>query len=147
MNENIIQFIQQQTCATVSCVDEQRRPYCFTCFYAFNSEEGLLYFKTAVDSHHSLLMKKNPFVAGTILPDKLNPLQVKGLQFEGILLDECHTLCRYASGAYYRKHMMAIAIRGDIRVIQINSIKMTDSTMGFGKKITWQRDAYVHSHQ
>ena len=139
MNENVINFIQQQTCATISCVDEKNRPYCFSCFYAFNSDEGLLYFKSAADTHHSMLMKKNPFVAGTILPDKLNPLLVKGLQFEGLLLEECNALCKYAPGAYYRKHPMAIAIRGEIRVIQINSIKMTDSTMGFGKKITWNR--------
>ena len=140
MNEIIIQFIQKQTCATLCCIDEQGKPYCFSCFYVFNCKEGLLYFKSSSDSHHSELMKKNPFIAGTILPDKLNKLLVKGAQFDGIVLNTNHPSANRASGYFLKKHLMALAIPGDIWTIQINHIKMTDSTMGFGKKITWNRD-------
>lgn len=140
MNENITRFLQQQTCATICCVDEQGKPYCFSCFYAFNIEEGLLYFKSSADSHHSVLMKKNPCIAGTVLPDKLNSLLVKGIQFEGIVLDELHLLTKQSSNYYHKKHFMALAIPGKTWAIQINRIKMTDSTKGFGKKITWSRD-------
>jgi len=139
MNETIIHFLQQQTCATLCCVDEQDKPYCFSCFYASNSEEGLLYFKSSADSHHSVLMKKNPFIAGTILPDKINTLIVKGVQFEGIVLDAQNPLLKKALGNYLKQHPLALAIPGEIWAIQINHIKMTDSTMGFGKKITWNR--------
>lgn len=140
MNEKIIQFLQQQTCATICCVDEQGKPYCFSCFYAFNIEKGLLYFKSSIDSHHSVLMKKYPFIAGTVLPDKLNSLLVKGIQFEGIVLDELHLLTKQSSNYYHKKHLMALAIPGKTWAIQIDRIKMTDSTKGFGKKITWSRD-------
>jgi uncharacterized protein YhbP (UPF0306 family) len=140
MNEAIIHFIKQQTCATICCVDEQGKPYCFSCYYAFNREEGLLYFKSSADSHHSALMKINPFLAGTILPDKLNTLLVKGVQFEAIVLNEHDPLSLRAPGYYHKKYPIALAIPGEIRTIQINCIKMTDSTMGFGKKITWNRD-------
>ncbi len=140
MNETIIRFLQQQTCATICCVDEQGKPWCFSCFYAFNYEEGLLYFKSSADSHHSALMKKNPFIAGTILPDKLNTFLVKGVQFEGIVLDAHHPMTGQASGYYHKKHLIALAIPGETRTIQISHIKMTDSTKGFGKKITWNRD-------
>lgn len=78
MNETIIRFLQQQICATICCVDEQGKPWCFSCFYAFNREKKLLYFKSSADSYHSTLMKGNPFISGTILPDKLNRLLVKG---------------------------------------------------------------------
>lgn len=139
MNETIIHFLQQQTCATLCCVDEQDKPYCFSCFYASNSEEGLLYFKSSADSHHSVLMKKNPFIAGTILPDKINTLIVKGVQFEGIVLDAQNPLLKKALGNYLKQHPLALAIPGETWAIQINHIKMTDSTMGFGKKITWNR--------
>jgi len=77
MKESIVQFIQKQTCASLCCVDEQGMPWCFSCFYAFKSEESLLYFKSSADSHHSPMMKRNPFIAGTILPDKLNKLLVQ----------------------------------------------------------------------
>jgi len=139
MNETIIRFIQKQTCASVCCADEQGKPYCFSCFYAFNAEEGILYFKSSADSHHSALMKKNPFIAGTILPDKLNTLLVKGIQFQGIVLDSQHPLTKKASGNYHKEYPVALAMNGEISVIQINHIKMTDSSKGFGKKITWDR--------
>ncbi len=140
MNETIIHFLQRQTCATICCTDEQSKPYCFSCFYVFNSDEGLLYFKSTSDSHHSVFMKKNPVIAGTILPDKLNILLVKGVQFEGIVLDANHPLKEQASGYYHKKLPIAWAIPGEIWTIQISHIKMTDSTKGFWKKITWNRD-------
>jgi uncharacterized protein YhbP (UPF0306 family) len=139
MNENIIEFLQQQTCATICCVDEQQKPWCFSCYYAFNLEEGLLYFKSSATSHHSGLMKNNPLIAGTILPDKLNKVTVKGLQFEGVVLDAKHPLVAQALGNYLRKHPIALAIPGEIWVIQMSHIKMTDSTLGFGKKLTWNK--------
>ncbi len=139
MNENIIQFLQQQTCASICCIDEQDKPYCFSCFYAFNAEEGLLYFKSSANANHSVLIKKNPFIAGTVLPDKLSKLLVKGLQFEGIVLDTQHPMVKQALNNYLKKHPIAIAIPGDVWTIKISNIKMTDSTMGFGKKILWNR--------
>lgn len=139
MNETITRFLQQQTCATICCVDEQGTPWCFSCFYAFNYKEGLLYFKSSAEAHHSALMKKNPLIAGTILPDKLNTILVKGVQFEGIVLDANHPMTGQASGYYHKKHPMALAVPGEIWTIQISHIKMTDSTMGFGKKIEWNR--------
>mgnify|MGYP001613471760 CR=1 FL=1 len=139
MNDNIVQFIQKQTCATLCCVDEQGKPWCFSCFYSFNSEEGLLYFKSSADAHHSAVMKNNPLIAGTILPDKLNKILVKGIQFEGIVMDANHPLAIKASGYYHKKYPIALAMHGEIAVILINHIKMTDSTIGFGKKIAWDR--------
>jgi uncharacterized protein YhbP (UPF0306 family) len=142
MNEAIRAFIQKQTCATVCCVDENSKPYCFSCFYEFNAEYGLLYFKSSAETHHSSLLKRNVFIAGSILPDKLNKLIVKGIQFEGVMLDANHPLMKKASEHYHKKYLIALAIPGDIYVIQINHIKMTDSTMGFGKKISWSRAEY-----
>jgi len=139
MNDSITRFLQRQTCATICCVDELGKPYCFSCFYVFDCKERLLYFKSSADSHHSVLLKKNPIIAGTILPDKLNVLFVKGVQFEGFVLDEHQPLAIQASAYYHKKHLIALAIPGEIWTVQINYIKMTDSTKGFGKKITWSR--------
>ena len=141
MNENITRFLQQQTCATICCTHEDNKPYCFSCFYAFNYKDGLLYFKSSASSYHATQMKKNPFVAGSILPDKLSKLVVKGIQFEGIVLNEDDPLAKQASSIYLKQHPIAMAIQGEIWTIQINHIKMTDSKLGFGKKITWFKDA------
>ncbi len=115
------------------------KPYCFSCFYIFNAEHGLLYFKSSAKSKHCGLLENNPFVAGTILPDKLNVLMIKGIQFEGEVLPPNHFLVNEASSFYHKKNPAALAIPGDIWIVKIESIKMTDSTFGFGKKITWSR--------
>jgi uncharacterized protein YhbP (UPF0306 family) len=143
MKENIIKFIKKQTCASICCVDKNGNPYCFSCFYAFNSDEGLLYFKSSSGTRHSEIISENPSIAGTILPDKLNVLLVKGIQFEGVVLSENHFLVRNASGNYHKKYPVALTMQGEILTIQINSIKMTDNSVGFGKKITWMRKEEV----
>jgi uncharacterized protein len=139
MNESIIHFLQQQTCATVCCVNETFKPWCFNCFYVFNPELGVIYYKSSQGTQHSAILKSNPEVAGTILPDKLNKLLVKGVQFEGILLEPGHPLAAHGDAQYYKKNPLALAMPGEIWTIQLNHIKMTDSTKGFGKKITWDR--------
>src|SRR6478736_1195493 len=140
MHENIIRFLQKQTCATICLVDELGNPYCFNCFYAFNSEDGLLYFKSSATSYHVGLLKANPKTSGTILPDKLNVLMVKGVQFEGIVLDEQDPLTEKASQVYHKKHPLALAIKGETWTIRINRIKLTEGAKGFAKKFTWTRE-------
>lgn len=142
MDEKIIDFIKKQTCASICCVDETGKPYCFSCFYAFNSAAGLLYFKSSANSRHAELMKKNPFVAGTILPDKLNKILIKGIQFEAIVLDMQQPFVKRTFGIYLAKYPLALAIPGDMWALQINQIKMTDNTLGFGKKSIWERGEY-----
>ncbi|MBK8610718.1 MAG: pyridoxamine 5'-phosphate oxidase family protein [Chitinophagaceae bacterium] len=139
MDEIIKQFIGEQNCASICCVDESRQPYCFSCFYAFNAEVGLLYFKSSSNSRHAALMKINPFVAGTILPDKLNKMSIKGVQLKAIVLDSKQQPVIRTLGIYLKKYPMALAMPGEIWVLQINHIKMTDNTLGFGKKIVWDR--------
>jgi len=40
---------------------------------------------------------------------------------------------------YHQKNPAALAMAGDVYCILLNRVKMTDSTLGFGKKINWQR--------
>jgi uncharacterized protein len=140
MNTSIIQFIQKQKTATVSCVNEACEPYCFSCFYYFNPEKQLLYFKSSASTYHCKLIQQRRKVAGTILPDKLNVLAIKGIQFSGVVLDVFDPLCGDASEQYHKKFPYAKAMPGDVWTIQINSIKMTDNTLSFGKKLTWERN-------
>ncbi len=140
MNEIILHFVQNQKAATICCIDERGNPYCFSCFFSFNGEKGLLYFKSSSASYHVLLMIKNPVIAGTILPDKLNALAIKGIQFEGFVLPCEHLLTKESSKYYHRKFPFALAISGEVYTIQLTGIKMTDGSKGFGKKITWKRN-------
>ena len=140
MNNHIVEFIEKQKSSTLCCVDEAGKPYCFSCFYVFNAEQGLLYFKSSAKSKHCGILLNNPFVAGTILPDKLNVLAIKGIQFEGVVLPSNHFLAEQAASYYHKRNPAALAVPGEIWIVKIDNIKMTDSTFGFAKKITWSRN-------
>jgi uncharacterized protein YhbP (UPF0306 family) len=146
MDNNIIEFLEKQSCAYICCLDENNRPWCFTCFYIFDPIEGLLYFKSSPGANHVSMMKKVPLVAGTVLPDKLNKLRIRGVQFDGVILDSMDRLTLGASGYYHKKNPLALAIPGEVLTIQVNQIKLTDSAMGFGKKIAWQRESRFAIH-
>ena len=137
MDINISKFIEGQKCASICCVDGEGNPYCFSCFYVFNAEDGLLYFKSSPETLHMKLIKANPVIAGTILPDKLPLMGIKGIQFEGLVLSFADRLSERGSEAYHKKYPFARAISGEVWVIQLLNIKMTDSSIGFAKKIAW----------
>lgn len=143
MNEKILHFLKKQTAASICCVNELNDPYSFSCFYTFNSIENLLYYKSTSSSYHSKILLQNPKVSGTIMPDKLNKLAVKGIQFNGVVLDENDPLCANAFKNYHSRFPMAIAIPGVVRTIQLNYLKMTDNIAGIFKKHSWQREEKV----
>ncbi|HEY0732981.1 MAG TPA: pyridoxamine 5'-phosphate oxidase family protein [Chitinophagaceae bacterium] len=136
MNERITEFIEDQTVATVACIDSEQKPYCFSCFYAFDKEKSLLYFKTSANTNHVQMLNNNKHVAGTIQPDKLNRLAIKGIQFTGTVIDTVEQQSN-ASALYHKKYPFALAMPGEVWTIQLESIKMTDNTLAFGKKILW----------
>jgi uncharacterized protein YhbP (UPF0306 family) len=138
MNERIVDFINQQRVAGVCCVDAENNPYCFSCFYAFDKERNLLYFKSGAAAHHSQLLIQKPVVAGTIQPDKLNTLAIKGVQFTGRILDAKDEACSQAETVYHKRFPFALAMPGEVCTLQLEVIKMTDNTLSFGKKLHWQ---------
>jgi uncharacterized protein YhbP (UPF0306 family) len=86
------------------------------------------------------LLEKNPLVAGTIQPDKLNPLAIKGIQYQGRVLDADDVKSGIAKAFYHYRFPFATVMPGDVRIIELTEIKMTDNSAGFGKKILWKRE-------
>ena len=82
----ITNFISESKIATICCTDLEGVPYCFNCFYVFDEKNQLLFFKSSVETSHSKLLFQNAVVAGTILPQKLEFLALKGVQFTGAVL-------------------------------------------------------------
>jgi hypothetical protein len=73
------------------------------------------------------------------MPDKLNKLAIKGIQFTGMMLAEENTLCRNASRIYHSKFPLGLAIPGEVWIIQLNQVKMIDNFLGRFKKYSWER--------
>jgi uncharacterized protein YhbP (UPF0306 family) len=140
MNDRIPAFLKKQTATSICCVNEKNEPYCFSCFFAFNSSKNLLYYKSSSSAFHSRILLKNPKVSGTIMPDKLNKLAIKGIQFTGVVLTENDPLCVDAFKNYHSRFPTAIVIPGVVLTIQLNQLKMTDNVPGIFKKHSWQRE-------
>ena len=140
MNLKIVDFLKRQTAASISCVNEINQTYSFSCFFAFNSIDKLLYFKSPESSYHSRMILQNPKVSGTIMPDKLNKLAIKGIQFIGEALNFNDPLCKEASKNYYHKFPVAVAISGVVWTIRLDQLKMTNNVMGIFEKLSWQRE-------
>lgn len=137
MNERIVDFITHQKVAGVCCIDAENKPYCFSCFYAFDAERLLFYFKSGSNAHHSEILVHNGVVAGTIQQDKVNSLAIKGIQFTGRMVEANDELCRQAESVYHKRFPFALTMPGEIWTIQPETIKMTDNTLSFGKKLHW----------
>jgi hypothetical protein len=80
-------------------------------------------------------------VAGSILPDKLNFMAIKGVQFEGTIVQASDPLAAQAAAHYHRKHPVALAMSGEVWTIRLDHVKFTDNTLGIGKKLNWNRTA------
>ncbi|EOR93739.1 hypothetical protein ADIARSV_3079 [Arcticibacter svalbardensis MN12-7] len=134
----IVDFITNQTVVTIATsVDDD--PYCATCFFAYNEEHTTLVFKSSEDTEHIKQGLINSSVAGSVLPDKLLTGKVKGLQFKGILGSASTSVLIDLKKTYYKKYPFALAMGGEVWIIDLTWIKYTDNTLGFGKKIEWEK--------
>ena len=138
MQNAVIEYLEKQTVAGIACLDENGLPYCFSCFYAFDHSKQILVFKSSVDSRHSTMLENHPELAGTVNPDKLNKLAIKGIQFKGMIDTDPKTISQ-GRDLYYKRFPFAVAMKGDVWVIRLSWIKMTDQALGFGKKMEWER--------
>ena len=136
IDKEIISFIAENKVATVCCV-EADHPYCFNCYYSFIEESGLLIYKSSFGTKHEAILEKNKMVAGTIIPEQIELTTLRGIQFEGIQLAESLELSMKASASYYLKFPFAMAMPGKIYVIEMQSVKLTDNSRGFGFKQSW----------
>lgn len=139
MNPYIVSFLQKQTVASICTTDTEDNPYCFSCFYAFDAANNLLIYKTHNDTHHATLMLAQKMAAGTILPNKINPMLIKGVQWQGIVLPQSSLLFQQAATIYHKTFPFALAMSGTIWAIELTQIKMTDNSKGFGAKLIWNK--------
>ena len=138
LDKNIFDFIKSQTAFTLATCSDNT-PYCASCFYAFMEDTQTLIFKSDKQTKHMVEAGNNPSVAGTILPDKFMSGKVKGLQFSGRYFRPDKQNIEKTKAAYYKKYPFAIGIPGEFGFIDILHIKYTDYTLGFGKKLNWDK--------
>lgn len=136
--EVIKNFIESFKICTVCFVDENQKPHCINCFYFFDLENQLLVFKSSAGTNHASLTKAGAPVSGTILPENIDILKIKGLQFSGAIISNEEISKYNISFNYHKKYPMSIAMPGYVWAAKLETLKHTDNTLVFGKKTLWK---------
>lgn len=138
IDERIIAFLKSQTAVSI-CTCSNNVPYSCICFYAYSEEHNSLIFKSGQDTLHIRQALVNPQISGSVLPDKLEKTKVRGLQLSGELSKPEGKTLTDLQKTYYKKYPIALTMKGELWAIELTFLKFTDNTLGFGKKILWDK--------
>lgn len=121
------------------CTASQQKPHCAICYFYFIEYEyhNFLLFKSSKETQHVKEGLDHSEVAGSILPNrKIDLSSNQGIQFNGVFVKDAHKR-KSLQSFYYKKYPFAKPLSGEVWAIQLCHLKMTDHTLGFGKKIKW----------
>ncbi|WP_275555879.1 YhbP family protein [Mixta sp. Marseille-Q2659] len=135
----IIRYLKKQHVLSLCCRDEETF-WCANCFYAFDEARMVFWIMTEANTRHGALMTQQPQVAGTVSGQTKTVMLIKGIQYRG----EARLLNgeedKQARAAYCQRFPVARAVSAPLWEIRLDEVKMTDNTLGFGKKNQWLRD-------
>lgn len=134
VDKRIVDFIKRHhvlTLATVSCEGE---PYCAACFYAYDKERNRLIFTSDDTTTHAQQMLQNRSVACGITLETRIVGKVQGVQICGIAEQGDDT----DKATYIKRFPYAAVAPLNIWAVEPTFIKLTDNTLGFGKKLIWK---------
>ncbi|MCC6372786.1 MAG: hypothetical protein IT236_17410 [Bacteroidia bacterium] len=137
IQKNISDFISENKVANICFVDKDGRPYCISCFYVFDELAQALVFKSSYGTTHDAFVKSGASVAGTVIPEAINVLTLKGIQFNGTLLDNSEIEKLKLSTLYIKSFPMSLAMPGYHWAVKLSFLKYTDNSVGFGNKTLW----------
>lgn len=101
-------------------------------FYAFDLSTISFIVASADDTTHIKHINKNQNIAGNILLETKTVGKIQGVQFRGEFLPLEDDLLKKL---YFKAFPYALAIKPKLWQIKVDYFKMTDNTLGFGKKL------------
>jgi uncharacterized protein YhbP (UPF0306 family) len=79
---------------------------------------------------------QNHHVAGTVALETKTVGKIQGIQFAGVM-EQCPEDLKKL---YFETFPYARVMNPTLWSIRLDEVKMTDNTLGFGKKVTWKRE-------
>lgn len=131
MDPAMISFLKKHHLLTLA-TSHDNQPYCTSCFYAFLPEHAVFVIATDVEkTRHGKELLHNPHVAGTVALETKLIGKIQGVQFLGLFREAQER----EKKAYFKRFPYALAISPSLWSIEITYLKLTDNTLGFGKKL------------
>lgn len=132
INERFVRFLRRHHVLTLATVAEGV-PYCSNAFYCYDKERNLLVFTSDPATRHAQEMERNPRVAASVVLETKIVGRVQGLQLCGTAARADET----AKRAYLKRFPYAALAELTLWAIRPDYMKLTDNTLGFGKKLIW----------
>ncbi len=122
---------------TLATVGDDGRPWVAHAFYAWMAREGWFVFMNNPATRHGAEMAACERVAAAIALETRVVGRLQGLQIEGVVrLAEGEEL-EAARRVYLRRFPYAAVMEQALWVLEPGLMKLTDNTLGFGKKLIW----------
>ena len=133
VDKRITDFIKRHHVLTLATVWSEGEPYCAACFYAYDKERNRLIFTSNDSTRHAQQMLENKKVAigitlETRIVGKVQGAQICGIAERGDEKDKA---------TYIKRFPYAAVAPLNIWAVEPTFIKLTDNTLGFGKKLIW----------
>jgi uncharacterized protein YhbP (UPF0306 family) len=124
---------------TVATVGADGRPWTAHVFYAWSGGQNLFVFTTDTITRHGSEMEANACVAAGVALETRTVGRVQGLQIEGRVRRAEGEELESARATYLRRFPYAVLAPLSLWILEPSLLKLTDNTLGFGKKLTWER--------
>ncbi len=142
IDSRILKFLKRHHILNLATSDGGQ-PWCCTCFYVFDVDK--LRFILTSDKHtrHINEVFTNQRVAGTIALETRIIGKLQGVQFSGSIEELADKEAQIAKHLYLKRFPYAAPFIGTTPLwsIEPDHLKMTDNTLGFGKKLLWYKNA------
>lgn len=133
--KRITDFMARHHVLTLATATKNGVPYCAACFYAYDKSRNLIVFTSDDSTLHAQQMVENSSVAVAINLETRIVGKVQGIQI-------CGTVRRGEEAdksVYIKRFPYAAVAPLNIWVVEPTFMKLTDNTLGFGKKLIWNR--------
>lgn len=136
IDSKIEQFIAENHVISIA-VNDKNEIWSFNAFYVKNEQNNQLIILTSLDSIHGNILQKNPNVSGTISNQISDVKELKGLQFKGTLIANKNAAHLYE--LYCTKFPIAKNLKETVWILEFETLKYTDNSLGFGTKLYWEK--------
>lgn len=134
MIEKIVQFIHEHHLLSLATIGD--RLWCCSMFYAYDPQSVSFIVASDETTEHMKNVAYNLHVAGTVALETKTVGKIQGIQFAGAM-ERCSD---DLENLYFKAFPYARIMNPTLWQIRLTEIKMTDNTLGFGKKISWKRE-------
>ncbi|KAA8999302.1 YhbP family protein [Affinibrenneria salicis] len=132
-------YLKKQHVLTLCCAT-QADLWCANCFYVYDEQQVAFYLMSEPHTRHGALMAQNQRVAGTVNGQPKSVLRIKGVQYGGAITLMPEAEAQAARTRYCARFPVARAAKTPVWRLRLDELKMTDNTLGFGKKLLWRRE-------